>query len=107
LTSLNFTGFHSLPLATMGPLDLLNHLLNFVAPAAWVAVVVTMVARIFMKKRPVAQSLQAQIAVNFAVCLVALVLGLVVFGRDGKMATYAAMALLGASSQWVMLRGWR
>ncbi len=91
----------------MGPLDLINHLLNFMAPAVWVAVVVTLLTRFFMPKRAVARSLKSQIAINFVVCLAALVMGLLVFGRDGKMATYAAMALLGATSQWVMLRGWR
>ena len=91
----------------MGPLDLLNHLMNFMAPAVWVAVAVTFLARIFMPKRPVARSLRAQVAINFTVCLAALLMGLLVFGRDGKMATYAAMALLGATSQWAMLRDWR
>jgi len=91
----------------MGPLDLLNHLLNFMAPAAWVACVLGLLARFFIRKTPVAQSLQAQVAINFAVCLAVLVLGLLVFGRDGKMVTYAAMVVLGATSQWVMLRAWR
>ena len=36
-----------------------------------------------------------------------LVAGLVFFGRDGKMATYAALVLAIASSQWLLLRGWR
>ena len=62
----------------MGPLDLLNHLLNFMAPAAWVAVAVTFGARFFMPKRPVARSRYAKAAINFAVCLGALVLGLLV-----------------------------
>jgi len=31
-------------------------------------------------------------------------LGLVFFGRDGKMATYSAMVLVCASSQWLMMR---
>ena len=91
----------------MGPLDLLNHLVNFMAPAAWVAMAVTVVARLFMPKRPAALSQSAQVAINFVVCLAVLVLGLLVFGRDGKMATYAAMVLSGATSQWVMGRGWR
>ncbi len=34
-------------------------------------------------------------------------IGLWVFGHDGKMLTYTGMALLSATSQWVMLRGWR
>lgn len=91
----------------MGPLDLINHLLNFMAPAVWVAVVVTLLTRFFMPKKAVALPLQRQVAINFVVCLAALTLGLLLFGRDGKMATYASMALLGATSQWVMLRGWR
>ncbi len=91
----------------MGPFDLLNHVLNFIAPAAWVAVMLGLSARIFMEKRPVALALKAQVAINFVVCLIALVVGLLVFGRDAKMATYAAMVVLGATSQWLMLRAWR
>jgi hypothetical protein len=91
----------------MGPLDLLNHLLNFVAPAAWLALGVTLVARLFIKNRPVALRLPVQAAINFVVAGVVLTLGLWFFGRDGKMLTYSGMALLSATSQWVMLRAWR
>ncbi|MDO8448881.1 MAG: hypothetical protein Q7T10_08745 [Rhodoferax sp.] len=91
----------------MGPLDLLNHLLNFVAPAFFVAVLVTLSARIFMRKSPAAHALWAQSAINFIVCVAMLALGLWFFGRDGKMLTYLGMALLCATSQWVMLRGWK
>ena len=91
----------------MGPIDLLNHLLNFAAPAAWLALLVTLVARIFIKNRPVALTLPAQAAINFVVAVMVLGIGLWVFGRDGKMLTYTGMALLSATSQWVMLRGWR
>lgn len=91
----------------MGPLDLLNHGLNFAAPALWVAVWVTFLGRIFIRKGPVALSIKAQAAINFVACLVVLVLGLVIFGRDGKMLTYTAVALVGATSQWLLLRGWK
>lgn len=91
----------------MGPLDLLNHLLNFVAPAFFVAVLVTLAARIFMKKSPVATALWVQSAINFVVSTAVLALGLWFFGRDGKMLAYLGMALLCATSQWVMLRAWR
>ena len=87
--------------------DLLNHLLNFVAPAFFVAVLVTLAARIFMKKSPVAPALWAQSAINFVVSTAVLALGLWFFGRDGKMLTYLGMALLCATTQWVMLRAWR
>ena len=91
----------------MGLTDFLNHVLNFVAPAAWMAVLVAMGARIFMKKRPVAFSLYAQAAINFVVSLGALALGLWFFGHDGKMLTYTGMALLCATSEWFMQRGWQ
>ena len=90
----------------MGPFDLLNHLLNFLAPALWLALLVTLVARVFMKKVPSAPAMYVQLAINFVVCAGVLVLGLWFFGRDGKMTTYASMALLCATSQWVMLSGW-
>lgn len=91
----------------MGPLDLLNHLLNFVVPAFFVAVLVTLSARIFMRKSPAALALWSQSAINFIVSVAVLTLGLWFFGRDGKMLTYLGMALLCATSQWVMLRGWK
>lgn len=91
----------------MGPINLLIHLLNFLAPALSVAVLVALCAPIFMKNKPVAFAVWAQIAINFIVSAVTLVLGLWFFGRDGKMTTYAGMTLLCATSQWIMLRGWR
>jgi hypothetical protein len=91
----------------MGPLDLLNHLLNFLAPALWMAVLVTWTARLFMRKKSVAVSFSSQIAINFSTAVGVLVLGLWFFGHDGKMATYAGMVLLSATSQWLMLRAWR
>ena len=33
--------------------------------------------------------------------------GWALFGRDGKMATYAALVLASATVQWVLARGWR
>jgi Mn2+/Fe2+ NRAMP family transporter len=91
----------------MGLPDLLNHLLNFIAPAFWVALVVTLVALFFMKKQAVAGVLIRSIAINFVVCCLVLLTGLWLFGRDGKMSTYAAMTLLCATSQWILQRGWR
>ena len=89
----------------MGLPDLLNHLANFAAPALWMAVGITLLARLFMKKVAVAPVLPAQAAINFIVCLTVLVAGLWWWGRDGKMLTYAAMVLACATSQWALLRG--
>ena len=91
----------------MGPLDLLNELLNFLAPALFVAVVTPLAARIFMRKRPAAITWWSQAAINFVVGAAALMVGLWYFGNDGKMATYTALVLGCATSQWLMTRGWR
>lgn len=88
----------------MGPLDLLNHLLNFAAPALVVGLLLALVAPILYRKVPLALSLRAQVAINFVAGLVTLVGGLVFFGRDGKMASYAAMVLACAASQWWAMR---
>lgn len=87
--------------------DFLNHVLNFMAPALWVALAVTLFGQFFMKKQAPAVALPRSLAINFVVSCLVLVAGLLFFGRDGKMLTYAAMVCLCASSQWVLQRGWR
>lgn len=91
----------------MGPLDSLNHLLNFVSPALAVAIVMVVCGHLFFRKMAQAHGWIAPIAINFVVGCAVLVAGLVVFGRDGKMITYAALVLLGATCQWVWVRGYR
>lgn len=91
----------------MGPWDAFNHLLNFVAPAAAMAVLLGLSGRIFRSKTPVALSWWALVAIVFAVGVAVLAAGLVVWGRDGKMLTYAALVLACATCQWVLVRGWR
>ena len=91
----------------MRPLDLINQLLNFLAPALFVAVVTPLAARIFMRKPPKTIAWWSQAAINFVVGAAALVAGLWYFGNDGKMATYTALVAGCATSQWLMTRGWR
>jgi predicted signal transduction protein with EAL and GGDEF domain len=91
----------------MGPLDVLHHALNFVAPAAALAVLLVLGGRFIRSKGAQALSWKAQIAINFVVGCAVLVAGLVVLGRDGKMLTYAALVLACASCQWSLVRGWR
>ncbi len=87
--------------------DLLLHLLNFIAPAAFVSVGTVALSRLAYQRRLPLLRFWPQLALNFAVCLSVLLAGLWFFGRDGKMATYAALVVLSASCQWVMVRGWR
>ena len=95
----------------MTALNLANQWLNFIAPAAFVALLLVWVSRaaprFFASKRAAALSPIAQAAIVFIANLLLLLLGLVVFGRDGKMASYALMVLGAATCQWVLLRGWR
>ncbi len=91
----------------MSALDLAFHLLNFVAPALAVGVALALTTRAFMQKQSSALSFTAQAAINFVAGLVALLVGLAYFGNDGKMATYVALVVACASSQWVLAKGWR
>jgi hypothetical protein len=94
-------------ISAMGPLDTFNHLFNFVAPAAALALVLVPLARLLMPKSAPALSWWAQAAIVFIVGCAVLVAGLWLQGRDGKMSTYAALVLASATCQWLLRRGWR
>jgi hypothetical protein len=91
----------------MGLFDLIDHLLNFVAPAIFVAGVLALLGRFYMKKVPSALVFKAQFAINMGAGVLALVAGLWFFGRDGKMASYIAMVVAIALAQWLGARQWR
>ena len=90
---------------------LIDHLLNFVAPAAVLALLLVLFSRLFSRflasKTPLTQSIWAQAAIIFIVNVGVLSAGLVLFGNDGKMASYAVMVLGAAFCQWVLWRGWK
>ena len=90
---------------------LTDHLLSFIAPAAVVALLLVLLARLFSRflvsKRLLSQSIWAQAATIFIVNVIVLMAGLVFFGNDGKMATYAAMVLAAAICQWILFKGWK
>jgi hypothetical protein len=91
----------------LGPLEFADHLLSFIAPALAAALLVTLAARMFLPRGPQALGWWARFALNFAAGLAALAAGLWYFGHDGKMASYAALVLAVATSQWLTGRGWR
>jgi hypothetical protein len=95
---------------------LANHLLNFVAPAAFLALLMVGLSALlpFSKSKAGGKAARLsspgwrlQLALVFAVNLLVTVCGLVVFGHDGRLLTYAAMALAAALVQWLLLRGWK
>lgn len=91
----------------MSLLGLLDHLLNFIAPALVVGLCVAVLAPLVMKKVRPHHTWLTQAAINTVACGLTLLAGLLLFGRDGKMATYAAMVLVCASCQWFAGKGWR
>lgn len=91
----------------MGPLDQLYHLANFLAPALAVGLLLALAGPFVSKKSPEALGFLAQTAINCIAGAVALGLGLWFFGRDGKMASYCALLVFAASSQWAGGRSWR
>ncbi len=93
----------------MTAFNLINQLLNFMAPAAGVALLLILFTRLlaefFKSKRPSAQGWYAQAAIVFIAGVGLLLAGLLLFGRDGKVASYALLAVGAASCQWLLLRG--
>jgi hypothetical protein len=84
----------------MGPLDALWHLLNLLLPAVGLGVIAAGLSKLLWRAalRGVAWKRLAIWASGGAG--LALLGGLVLTGRDGRMATYAAMVLASAGALW-------
>ncbi len=83
-------------------MSLTVHLLNFIAPAcavaAWLALVTPLVSNISLGW----QAWRRQFLLGSAVGVAVLLAGLIGFGNDGKILTYAAMVLACATTQWLL-----
>jgi hypothetical protein len=91
----------------LNPLDLARHLLSFIAPALAVAMVVSLAARLVLPRASGPKSWWVSFAIDFVAGVVVLAAGLWLFGRDGKMATYATLVAVVATCQWLIGRAWR
>lgn len=87
--------------------DVIFHLLNFVAPAFGLALLLPLLGRPFFRPQAAFVPWWGQMLVNFVVGVCVLALSLWWLGRDGKMMAYALLVLAVASSQWLLARGWR
>jgi hypothetical protein len=84
----------------MGPLDALWHLTNLFAPALSVGLMTALLAKLIWRRALSGQRWQRLALWAVCAATVAWLGGLFVFGRDGKMASYAAMVLVCALSLW-------
>ena len=84
----------------MGPLDAIWHLLNFFAPALGVGLLAPTFAKLLWRRELKSVSWRRLTGWATLWCAGVLVAGLVVFGHDGKMATYAAMVGACALTLW-------
>lgn len=84
----------------MGPLDALWHLLNFVAPAVGVGLLAGVMAKLLWRRSLRNVPYWPLAGWAAAAGLAALVLGLVVFGHDSRMATYGLLVVSTAGALW-------
>lgn len=84
----------------MGPIDALIHLANFVMPALGVAAIAALLAKLLWRQQLKAKSWLRLAGWSALAGVIVLVAGLVHFGHDGEMATYAALVLATAAALW-------
>ncbi len=84
----------------MGPLDGLWHLLNFFAPALFVGAASAALAKLVWRRSLAGVRWRRLAAWGCTASALTLAGGLWWFGRDGRMATYAAMVLVCALALW-------
>jgi hypothetical protein len=84
----------------MGPLDALWHLLNFFVPALGVGALAALGAKLAWRQELAAVSWRRLALWACGAPAIVLVAGLIVFGRDGKMATYGGVIVASAAALW-------
>ncbi len=84
----------------MSAVDASWHLLNFFAPAIGVGLLAPSFAKLLWRRGLKGVSWTRLWAWATACCAAVLVAGLIAFGNDGKMATYAAMVVACALALW-------
>jgi hypothetical protein len=84
----------------MGPLDAFWHLLNFFAPAAGVGLLSAALAKLVWRSALQGVGWRRLAVWGSAGAALALVGGLVFFGRDGRVLTYLLMVAATATALW-------
>lgn len=81
-------------------LDAVWHLLNLLAPGVLVPLFATLLAKVVWRKALATRALPALMGPACAAGVGVVLAGLVLHGRDGKMATYVTLVLVTAVMLW-------
>jgi len=84
----------------MGPIDAVWHLANLFMPALMLGALTAALAKLLWRRQLAGVRWRRLAGAAAAAAAVVVVVGLVVFGRDGRMATYAGMVLATAGALW-------
>jgi len=84
----------------MGPLEALDHIVNLFLPALMLGALAAALAKLAWRRELAAVRWRALALPAAGVSAVVSLAGLVVFGHDGRMATYGAMVLACALTLW-------
>ena len=84
----------------MGPLDAVWHLLNFFAPALVVGALAAVATKLLWRKSLAGVALTRLLLWSCGAGMLVTIAGLVLLGRDGRVATYAAMVFGCAVGLW-------
>lgn len=84
----------------MGPLDALWHLVNFFAVAVLMGMIAAALGKWLWRRELAAVGWRALALFGAAGASLAVIGGLVLFGRDGRIGTYAAMVVACALMLW-------
>jgi hypothetical protein len=87
--------------------ELVIHILNFIAPALWMACFLVLSGHFIARGESALLPWPLAWLVVALVGVATLLVGLWLAGRDGKMATYIALVLSCGSAQWLLSRSWR
>lgn len=84
----------------MDPLQALWHVANLFVPALATGAVAAALAKVAWRRELATVAWRRLALPAAAACAVVVLAGLIVFGRDGRMATYAAMVAVCAAVLW-------
>jgi hypothetical protein len=84
----------------MNPIDILLHLANLLLPAVGVGVIAPALAKLLWRRELAGVAYGRLVLWCIGAGAVVVVAGLVVLGRDGRMATYLTLVVVAAVALW-------